>query len=888
MADRFRAWLSRMWSWPRRERLDRDFAEELETHAALLADDHARQGLPPAEAQRRARLVLGSVTQLREAHRDQRGLPLFDRLAQDMRFAVRMFAKSPGFTLFAGAALALGIGATTAVFSVADRVLIRPLPYRDPSRLVMVWQDDTAFGFPRNNPTPWTFTEWRARNHVFEDMAAISHTSLNLLGHGEPENLRATTVSPRFFQVLGVQAAAGRTFVDDDGRPGAPRTAVLSYSLWTRRFGADPAVVGQVINLSGTPYSVVGIMPRGFQYVDPQCCGPASDSAQQIDLWIPTQWTREFVQANQTSHFLKIVGRLRTGITSAQANAEMAGLGRQIASTGYGDGAAVVVPLHEQMIGASGGPLLALLGAVAFLLLISCANIANLLLARSSSRTREMAVRLALGASRRRVVEQLLVESVMLSVTAGVVGLVLAGTMSAVLLHLVPPGFSGPSVEGFDGIVLAFCAGISIATGIVFGLLPALRSSHIRLAPALREGSAQAGGGGQRLRGALVIIEVATAVILLSGAALMIRSFEKLVHQDPGFTADRVLTLETPLPQPRYAEPGRRRAFYRDVLQRLQNLPGVTAAGYSTFLPLASAAGGALVTVENRPIDPHHVPIINVRVVTPGYFPAVGMRLTRGRLVSPDDTPESLKILVINETMARMYWPAAEPIGRRLRVGATAQAPWVTVVGVVADMRQGGLDVPIRPEGYFPVTQFDSFAPDALAIRTSGDSLSIADAVRQQIWMVDKEQPVVGMATLGQLVDGSVLPARMQAALFGGFGGIALVLAALGIYAVLSFTVTQRIREIGVRVALGAQPRNVLAMIISQGLKLFGAGLVIGIVAAVGLSHLIAHLLFGVTATDPVSFAAVIGTLLAVTLVACYVPARRAVAIDPLRALRWE
>ncbi|HEY3885510.1 MAG TPA: FtsX-like permease family protein, partial [Vicinamibacterales bacterium] len=457
-----------------------------------------------------------------------------------------------------------------------------------------------------------------------------------------------------------------------------------------------------------------------------------------------------------------------------------------------------------------------------------------------------------------------------------------------VLLHLIPPGFPN-QVQGFDTTVRVFVAGISIATGIVIGLLPALRSSQVRLAPSLREGSAQAGSGGQRLRAFLVVVEVATAVILLSGAALMIRSLEKLIRQDPGFTADRVLTLQTPLPQPKYSEAARRRGFYRDVLQLVQALPGVAAAGYSTFLPLASPAGGALVTIENHAVDPHHFPIANIRVVSPGYFHAIGMRLIRGRLTTGDDTPESLKIVVINETMARTYWPTEDPIGRRLKVAAAnVQAPWVTVVGVVADIRQGGLDVPIRPEGYFPVDQFDPFAPTALAIRTSGDPSAIADAVRQQIWTVDREQPIVGVATLDQLVYDSALSARMQAALFTGFGALALVLAGLGIYAVLSFAVTERIREIGVRVALGAQPRDVLAMIVAQGLRLYVGGLAIGLAAALMLSRLIAHVLFGVTPTDPASYAAVVGTLLAVTLLACYVPARRAVRIDPLRALRWE
>ena len=880
MAEPFRSWLSRLWSSMRRRRLDRDFTEELETHAALLADEHARRGIDASEARRLARIELGGLTQLREAHRDQRGLPLVDRLGQDVRFALRMFGKAPGFTLFAGGALALGIGAATAVFSVANAVLIRPLPYRDAARLVMVWQDDTAFGFPRNNPTPWTFTEWRDRNHVFEDMASISHGTLNLIGNGEPENLHVDTVSAGFFRLLGVGAGTGRTFGEDDGKPGAQLTAVLSYGLWLRRFGADPKIVGQTINLSGAPYTVIGVMPRAFEFLDPA-----------IDLWVPAQWTRAFVANNQTAHFLTVIARLRTGVTLARANDEMAAVGAQMANgAAASDTRAVAGPLRDQLVGNAGGALFVLLGAVAFLLLIACANVANLLLARGSTRTREMALRLAIGASRRRIVEQMLVESVLLSLGAGAVGVWLGSTATGLLTHLVPPGFAALSTGTLDRTVLAFAAGVSIATGIAFGLLPAMRCSQIRLAASLREGSPQAtGGAGQRLRAALVVAEIAVAVILLCAATLMIRSFEKLLGQDPGFKADRVLTLRTPLPRPKYVQPERRRAFYRDVLSRVEHLPGVTAAGYTTFLPLGSAAGGALVTVENRAVDPKHFLIANVRAVTPDYFRAIGMAVRRGRLLTAGDNADSLKVIVVNEALARTYWPGEDPIGRRLKVGAAnAQAPWLTVVGVVADMRQGGLDVPIRPEAYFPVEQFDSFAPDSLAIRTSGDPSPLAAAVRQQVWAVDKDQPVVAVSTLDEIVSDSTLPARVQATMLGGFAALALLLAGLGIYAVLSFAVTQRIREIGVRIALGATPSDVLRMIAAHALKLFGVGMAIGLAAALALSRLMTHLLFGIAPSDPLSYAVAIGVLLTVTLLAGYVPARRATAIDPLQALRWE
>lgn len=877
MADRFRTWLSRVWSSARRGRIDRDFAEELETHAALLADEHARRGLEPEEARRQARLALGGPTQLREAHRDQRGLPVLDRISQDIRFAVRMFAKSPGFTLFAGAALALGIGATTAVFSVANTVLIRPLPYSDPSRLVMIWEDDTTYGFPRNNSSPFAYEQWQTRSRVLEGMAAVSRDSFDLVGQGDPQYLLANTVTPNFFKILGATPVAGRTFSEADGRPGAPPTAILSYGLWKQVFGGDVGELGRDIILSGTKYTVIGVMPPGFRFIDP------------IDIWVPAQWTAAFIQDRRTDHFLTMVGRLRATESLAHARAGMTALGQQLSAAHIWDGNPVLVPLREQLAGNSSRALLVLLGGVAFLLLIACANIANLLLARGSARTREMAVRLAIGASRRRVIEQMLVESVLLSLGAGALGLWLGDSATSLLTRLIPPAFAADQPGGMDAVVLAFAAIVSVTTGTLFGILPALRSSHVPLAVSLREGSPQAGSGGRRLRDVLVIAEIAVAVILLAGASLMIRSFEHLTRQDPGFRADHVLTAQTELAWPKYQDADRRLAFYRGALERIDHLPGVLAAGYTTYLPLAQAGGGSLVTVEHHPVDPDHFLIANVRVVSPGYFPAVGMTLLEGRLLTRSDSPDALKVVVVNEALARAYWPGQDPIGRRFKRGMPdSTAPWYAVVGVVANMRQGGMDVPVRPEAYFSVEQADFFPPMSLAVRTSGDPLAVTPLVEQAVWAVDKEQPIAWVMTLAHVVDRSISSARVEMLLLGGFAALGLLLAALGVYGVLSFAVTERVREIGVRMALGATPADVLLLIAIHGLKLFVAGMAIGLTAALALSQLMTHLLFGITPTDPLAYGVAVGVLLSVTLLACYVPARRAVGIDPLRALRWE
>jgi putative ABC transport system permease protein len=805
-------------------------------------------------------------------------------LLQDIRYGIRMLAKSPGFTGFAILVLALGIAANTAIFSVADTVLVRPLPYRDTNRLVMVWEDASAFGFPEDTPAPGNFADWKSRNQVFEDIAALTfRDAFNLTGEGIPVEIRGRGVTANLFSLLGASPALGRDFRPEDDVPGAPHVTILTHGVWLRQFGGDPGVIGKEISLNGEGYIVIGVMLRGFQF-----------PSREEELWVPAQFTKEQL-ANHGSHFLEVVARLKPGTSLPQANANLATIAARLAEEHPETNAKVgayAKPLREQLSGDVRPALIVLLGAVGFVLLIACANVANLLLSRAAGRRRELALRLTLGASRGRVIRQMLTESVLLAIAAGAVGLALSVWGTRFLASLVPSGIAPLSGTGIDARVLIFTFALSIGTGILFGTMPALRISQVDLVGALKQGGGQSGvgSGGRRLRDALVVCEVALAIVLLAGATLMIRSFENLYHLDPGFRADHVLVMRTELPKPKYAEAVTRTAFYGQVLARVSSLPGVVSAGYTTWVPLTNHGGATSITIENHaPAEAGEHLIPNARVISKDYTRALGMKLIDGRLFDGRDGSGTQLVALINQTMARMYWSGENPLEKRFKRGnAGEKDPWITIIGIVGDVHQAGLDVPARPEMYLPYQQADFFSPGYLVVKTPGDPMSLAEAVRQQVWAVDKEQPVAGVMPLSDLIDDELAPRRMQASLLGGFAGLALLLASLGIYAVLSFAVAQRTQEIGVRVALGAQPGDILRLVISQGGKLFLVGAAIGLAAALAISRVLVHLLYGVSATDPLSFAGVTLLLAAVTFLACYIPARRAMRVDPMVALRYE
>jgi predicted permease len=809
-------------------------------------------------------------------------------LLQDIRYGIRVLLKSPGFTVFAVVVLTLGIAANTAVFSIADAILMRPLPYHDASRLVMVWEDATSYGFPRDTPAPGNFAEWKARNQVFEDMAAMSSDeSYNLTGEGNPEELLGRNVTANLLSVLGVAPALGRDFRSEDDVPGAPRVAILSYGLSVRRFGAQEGAVGKEIWLDGEKFTIIGVMPRGFQFPD-----------RKSELWTPIRFTKEQL-ANHGSHLLEVVARLKPGVSLATANANLATIAKQLEKEFPEDNqklGALAVPLREELAGNMRAAILVLLGAVCFVLLIACANVANLLLSRASGRRRELAMRLTLGATRARIARQMLTESVLLATLAGIAGVLLATFGTPVLARLIPAGFAPLNGTGVDAGVLAFAIALSVLTGILFGIVPALRVSQIDLVTSLKQGGGQSGvgSGGRGLRDALVVAEVALAIVLLAGAALMIRSFDALHRSDAGFRPDHVLVMRTALPLPKYAEASRRRFFYDDVLARVGALPGVVSAGYTTWIPLTNTGGASMIRLEGHPLPPPgHEFIPNVRFISGGYLRSIGARLIEGRTFDGRDGMDTQPVALINQTMARDYWTAENPIGRRFHKGNDPHYPWITVIGVVADVHQVALDQPARPEMYMLYQQQKSFEegvfnPQYLAVRTAGDPMVLAEVIRQQVWAVDKEQPVANVMPLQNLVDEKLAPRETQTSLLGGFALLALLLASLGIYAVLSFAVTQRTQEIGVRAALGARPADILRMVLAQGMKLFVIGAVIGLIAAFALSKTLAYLLYGVSASDPFSFAAVVLLLGAVTALACYIPARRAMRVDPMVAVRYE
>jgi putative ABC transport system permease protein len=780
----------------------------------------------------------------------------------------------------------LGIGATTAIFSVVDAVLLRSLPYRDPGRLVSVFEDESEIGFPRNTPAPANYADWKAQTQVFDDLAAMAaYRVFNLTGsEGEPERLDGAAVTQNLFAVLGVKPALGRVFLPEEDRPGAPHVAVIGHGLWKRRFGGDPGLLGREIVLNGTKHEVIGVMPAGFGF-----------PSQAIDLWTPIAFTPKQL-AMRGSHYLTVVGRLKAGVTLAKANAELLVLCTRLARAYPVDNAGIsrfyAEPLRDTYTHEARPGLLVLMAAVGFILLIACANIANLLLSRATGRRREIAVRTALGAARTRIMRQMLTESALLAACGGALGILLAGWCFSFLKNLIPEDLSGTVALALDPRVLAFAVAISFASSFLFGMAPALQVSHLALSEVLKEGGRGSAGSPRRLfRSLLLIGEVALSLMLLAGAGLLIESFARLRGLDPGFRADHVLRARLEVPRTHYRDFAQRSEFFTRVLESARTLPGVQAAGFTSALPLTWEGGTNGFILEGVAPDPKLTYDANDRVVTPGYFEAMRIRLRRGWLFEPGDGPDAEPVVIVNETMARMFWPNQNPIGKRLQfANPPDKAPWCRIVGVVGDVRQMRLNQPARQEMYFPYLQagYNWMVPRDLVIRTAGDPLSLAAAVRQAVWAIDRDQPVSDIQSLDDMLDQEVAQRRVQTVLLGGFAMIALILACIGIYGVLSYLVTQRTPEIGVRVALGATAYEIFRTVAGQGMTLAALGIAAGLAGTLALARLLGSLLFVVSATDPLPYAGSVLVFVCVALLACYFPARRAARVDPVVALRHE
>ena len=872
--------------------------EELAQHLEEQCEEAISRGATEEQARERAladladsEILARELKRLEHSSRcaaiapgSERGHWLND-LGQDVRYGFRMIAKTPAISAIAIIALALGIGANTAIFSVVNAVLLRPLPFKQPDQLVMVWDNATHLGFPKDTPAPANFLDWRQQNSVFSAMAALASRSFNLTGAGEPERLDGRRVSANLFDLLGVRPLLGRTFLAEEDKPGT-KVVLLSEGLWRRRFGADPGVIGRALNLSGQSYTVIGVLPGTVQL-------PSEDNTRD-QLWVPIAFPSEEA-AERGSHFLEVMARLKPGISLKQAQADMETVAASLAQA-YPEAnarrGAVVTPLHEQVVGAIRPALLVLLGAVAFVLLIACANVANLLLARAAARQKEIALRLALGASRSRMIRQFLTESVLLALLGGGVGLIFSLAGLSVLKRFIPPDITLGDAISIDAPVLLFTLLVSGLTGVIFGLAPAFHAVRSNLNDTLKESGrdSAAGARGNRLRNILVVVEVAVSFILLIGAGLLINSFMHLRNLNPGFRTDHLLTMKVELSETKYPDKERRAVFFDELTRRVKNLPGVESVAVGDNLPFTYNGNSLGIAVEGIPDPPtDQWPDVVLRVIGPNYFTTMSIPLVAGRDFTEQDNAQGKPVVVISEKTAKHYWPDQSAIGKRLKPGRTSSpGAWYEVVGVVKDVRQNDFLAEPKMQMYMPHSQVRFFWANALVVRTRVEPLSLAPSVRNQIWAIDKDQPVSEIRTMDDIVASAVARQRFSMLLLGVFAVLALVLAAVGIYGVMSYSVMQRTREIGIRMALGAQRRDVLRMTVAQGLKLVGLGVVIGLGAAVILTRVMTTLLFGVSATDPTTFVSISVVLIGVAVLASYIPALRATRIDPMLALRYE
>jgi predicted permease len=926
--------LSKLGALFRRPKLADDFEAEIRSHLEMEERENVESGMPPDEAHYAALRRFGNVALTEERSREMWVWNRAEALWQDIRYGLRQLRRNPGFTAVAVMTLALGIGANTAIFSVVNAVVLRPLPYPHSDRLI--WIAESIPALKSEAASGGDYVDWKDQNHTLDRIAAYDTTyrdslregapgpgsaDFNLTGRGTPARVHGAFVSASFFATLGVEPQLGRAFTEKEDQPNGPHVVVLMHSFWQQYFGSDPHVLGQTVSLDAAPYTVIGVMPASFRF--------PGDSDAQILLPLALNQASERLRIAQRQ--VRIIGRLKPGVSLAAARADLDEIrkrahpsgGPMLAEGGGGQSRAMpaprrggpggqlrsnhsgppemappaselkVVPLAEHLAGNLRPAMLTLLGAVGLVLLIACANVANLMLTRASARTREMAMRAALGAGRWRLVRQLLAESVTLAVAGGMAGLLLAAWGVDVIPRLIPAGTGGGilavAAPKVDGNVLLFALAVSVLTGILFGLAPALTVARSDLAEGLKEGAQVASPGGRCgwLRGALAVSELSLALVLLIGAGLLIKSFYRVLQVNPGFAPERVLTVDLSLTDSRYPTPQQKSEFFSQVLRRVESLPGVRSAALTDSLPLSPYQGFLMMSpnrlLSRAALSSSTTVMMRMLTVSPGYFYTLGIPVLTGRTFTDHDDEHALKVAVVNEALARHLWPTEDPVGKQF----PPPRGEMTVVGVVGNIRHDGLSQDTEAEFYVPYLQLPGNSMQ-LAVRTAVDPDSIVSAVRAQVRHVDPDQPLYHVATLQQVLSESLAPRRFNMLLLGIFAGIALALATIGIYGVMAFSVTERTHEIGIRMALGAKRSDVLGMVVRQGLKLALIGMALGVAGAWALTSFLASFLFGVAPRDPATFVLVSLALVAVSILACYIPARRATRVDPMVALRYE
>ena len=888
MLDKIRtvAWRTRNWLFQRE--MDQDFERELEMHVEMLEQENVRRGMAPEEARRAACVRLGGITQLKETNRELRGLPMTETLLQDARYALRMLRKNAGFTAVAILTLALGIGANTAIFSVVYAMLLKPLPYTQANQLFNVFQAKDQEGITGAGMSYPNLADLREQNHMFSEMAGWQHHQLTLTGRGEPAVVNAAVVTPGFFRVFAESPIVGRIFTPEDDKPGAPAVAILSEGLWRNVFGANTRVVGSSIDLDKRPFTVVGIMPAKFRF-------PVVNERDKV--WIPLAQDPLFGSwmARRRGHWLQVAGRVKPGVSLAQVQGEMNALGERLARDYPAENAGWAIrmaPLQEMIVEEAKPALLVLLAAVGLVLLIACANIANLLLARATSRAREMAVRSTLGAGRMRLTRQLLTETALLSLLGGLAGIVLAHWGVAALSALLPESLPRVNEVRVDYGVLGFAMALAVFTAGAVGLVPALILAHGNPQARLREGDGRSGesGKGRRARQFFAAGEIALAVVLLMAAGLALRSFSKLLAVHPGFEIEHLMKAEVSLPQAQYTTPQQWAAFSGELLTRIQAEPGLQNAAVVVPAPLADGyVNLGFDIVGSPPLSANALRTANYVSVSPEYFRVMGIPLFAGRLFAQRDTMTAQRVAVISQALARAYFPQQNPLGKQMRFGfpPLGEGTAREIVGIVGDVRDVSLGADPGPMMYVPYAQAP-FWGAGIVVKSTLSPSSVAAAIRRNVEKIDKDLPVSDFAMMTDVLDASVAEPRVRTFLLALFAAMALALAATGIFGVISYSVACRTHEIGIRVALGATRGKILGMVSRETLLLTLAGLALGLPGAVAASRLLGHLLFGVTAYDPATLVAVTMVLSAVAALAGYVPARRAMRVDPMVALRHE